>query len=84
LLARPSSWACSSPGAPCRNREGQITERFTSVIDQLGKAANKGSKLFEIRVGGIYALERIARESDLYLEPLEHYKRRNEKNEKDR
>jgi hypothetical protein len=44
------------------NREGQITERFTRAIDQLGKIEN-GQKLFEIRVGGIYALERIARES---------------------
>jgi hypothetical protein len=45
-------------------REGQITERFTRAIDQLGKVDNKGEKLFEIRVGGIYALERIARESE--------------------
>jgi uncharacterized protein YjbI with pentapeptide repeats len=45
-------------------REGQITERFTRAIDQLGKVDDKGKKLFEIRVGGIYALERIARESE--------------------
>jgi uncharacterized protein YjbI with pentapeptide repeats len=44
------------------NREGQITDRFTRAIDQLGKVED-GQKLFEIRVGGIYALERIARES---------------------
>jgi hypothetical protein len=44
-------------------REGQITDRFTRAIDQLGKVEN-GQKLFEIRVGGIYALERIARESE--------------------
>jgi uncharacterized protein YjbI with pentapeptide repeats len=46
------------------NREGQITERFTRAIDQLGKVDDKGKKLFEIRIGGIYALERIARESE--------------------
>src|SRR5215211_8816625 len=46
------------------NREGQITERFTRAIDQLGKTDDKGNKLFEIRLGGIYALERIARESE--------------------
>jgi pentapeptide repeat protein len=40
------------------NREGQITERFTHAIDQLG------SEKLEIRVGGIYALERIARDSE--------------------
>jgi uncharacterized protein YjbI with pentapeptide repeats len=45
------------------NREGQITERFTRAIDQLGKTNEEGEKLFEIRLGGIYALERIARES---------------------
>jgi uncharacterized protein YjbI with pentapeptide repeats len=46
------------------NREGQITERFTRAIDQLGKTDDEGNKLFEIRLGGIYALERIARESE--------------------
>jgi hypothetical protein len=51
------------------NREGQITERFTRAIDQLGKIEN-GKKLFEIRVGGIYALERIARESEEDYEPI--------------
>ena len=39
-------------------REGQITERFTQAIDQLG------SEKLEIRLGAIYALERIARDSD--------------------
>ena len=38
-------------------QEGQITERFTKAIDQLGN-----DKL-AIRLGGIYALERIARDS---------------------
>jgi uncharacterized protein YjbI with pentapeptide repeats len=46
------------------NREGQITDRFTRAIEQLGKTNDAGDKLFEIRVGGIYALERIARESE--------------------
>ena len=38
-------------------RDGQITERFTRAIDQLG------SHKVSIRLGGIYALERIARDS---------------------
>jgi uncharacterized protein YjbI with pentapeptide repeats len=38
-------------------REGQITERFTHAIEQLG-----GENL-DLKVGGIYALERIARDS---------------------
>ncbi len=39
-------------------REGQITERFTRAIEQLGN-----DDRVEIRLGGIYALERIARDS---------------------
>lgn len=39
------------------NRQGQITERFTRATDQLGSAQ------INVRLGGIYALERIARES---------------------
>jgi hypothetical protein len=39
------------------SREGQITERFTRAIDQLG------SEHLDVRLGGIYALERIARDS---------------------
>jgi Pentapeptide repeats (8 copies) len=38
-------------------REGQITERYTRAIDQLGHAQ------LAVRLGGIYALERIARDS---------------------
>jgi uncharacterized protein YjbI with pentapeptide repeats len=39
------------------NREGQITERFTRAIEQLGDEKR------EVRLGGIYALERIAKSS---------------------
>jgi hypothetical protein len=38
-------------------RQGQITERFTKAVEQLGKED------ISIRLGGIYALERIAKES---------------------
>jgi len=38
-------------------REAQITERLTRAVDQLGNAKP------EVRLGGIYALERIARDS---------------------
>jgi hypothetical protein len=37
--------------------QGQLTERFTRAIDHLG------SEHLDIRLGGIYALERIARDS---------------------
>jgi hypothetical protein len=39
------------------SREGQITERFTRAVDQLG------SDNVDVRIGGIYALERIATNS---------------------
>jgi len=39
-------------------QEGQVTDRFTKAITQLGD-----DKL-ELRLGGIYALERIARDSE--------------------
>jgi hypothetical protein len=39
------------------SREGQITERFTRAVDQVG------SDNVDIRLGGIYALERIAKNS---------------------
>jgi hypothetical protein len=41
-------------------RQGQITDRFTRAIDQLGQ---HGPDKLDVRLGGIYALERIARES---------------------
>jgi uncharacterized protein YjbI with pentapeptide repeats len=44
-------------------RRSQITERFTQAIDQLGASNDDGSRKLEIRLGGIYALERTARDS---------------------
>ena len=43
---------------------GQITERFTRAIDQLGAVRPNGEPAPEIRAGGVRSLERIARESD--------------------
>jgi uncharacterized protein YjbI with pentapeptide repeats len=42
-------------------QEGQITDRFTKAINQLGEA---GPEKLAIRLGGVYALERIARDSE--------------------
>jgi Pentapeptide repeats (8 copies) len=39
------------------NQRGQATERFVSAVDQLG------NDRLEVRIGGIYALERIATDS---------------------
>jgi pentapeptide repeat protein len=56
-------------------RQGQITERFTRAIDQLGNES------LETRLGGIYALQRIARESEedhwAIMEVLTAYVRQN-------
>jgi hypothetical protein len=46
------------------NREGQITDRFTRAIEQLGATYDDKSKNLELRLGAIYALERIAKESE--------------------
>ena len=45
-------------------REGQITERFTRAIDQLGDEKP------DVCLGGIYALEGIARDSEEYHGPI--------------
>jgi hypothetical protein len=44
-------------------RETQITDRFTKAITQLGATDSQGKKQLEIRFGGIYALEWIAKDS---------------------
>src|SRR5215217_8898239 len=44
-------------------QDQQVTERFTRAIDQLGATDDEGNKKLEIRLGGIYALERIAEDS---------------------
>lgn len=46
------------------SQEGQITERFTRAVDQLG------NEKMGIRLGGIYALERIASESERDYWPI--------------
>ena len=55
--------------------KGHVTERFTRAIDQLG------SEKLEIRLGGIYALEKIARDYEDYhwtiMEILTAYVREN-------
>lgn len=62
-------------------QEGQITERFTRAVDQLGAIDQLGNPAIEIRLGGIYALERIANESEKdhwpIMEILTAYVRKN-------
>jgi hypothetical protein len=40
-------------------KEGQVTDRFTKAIEQLGATDDKGKPKLELRLGGIYALERM-------------------------
>jgi len=39
------------------SEQGQVTDRYTKAIEQLG------SDKLDVRIGGIYALERVARDS---------------------
>lgn len=45
-------------------RAGRITDRFSKAIEQLGAVDASGKKKLEVRLGGIYALEGIANESE--------------------
>jgi hypothetical protein len=46
------------------DQASQITERFTRAVDQLGNEA------VDVRLGGIYALERLAQDSGTYRGPI--------------
>ncbi len=63
-------------------QDQQVTERFTRAIDQLGATYEDGMPKLEIRLGGIYALERVARDSpksdySTVIEVLTAYVRQN-------
>lgn len=45
------------------SRKGQINDRFIKAIEQLGAVDQGGKKKLEVRLGGIYALEQIAKDS---------------------
>ena len=47
------------------NRQGQVADRFTRAVAQLGDAAS-----LDVRVGGIYALEQVARDATEYRTPV--------------
>jgi Pentapeptide repeats (8 copies) len=51
-------------------QEGQITDRFTRAIDQLGATDVEGRRVLEVRTGAVYALERISRESPKDYGPI--------------
>lgn len=52
------------------DRESQLTNRFTAATGQLGAQLNNGAPNIEARLGGIYALAAIARDSPRDYWPL--------------
>ena len=46
------------------SQESRIIQRFTRAVDQLVAIYQLGNPAIEIRLGGIYTLERIANESE--------------------
>jgi hypothetical protein len=52
------------------SQAGQIADRFTKAIDQLGAVNEKIGKQLEIRLGGIYALDQIAKVSKEHYWPI--------------
>jgi hypothetical protein len=63
------------------SQDGQITDRFSKAIEQLGAVDASGKMKLEVRLGGIYALERIANQSQRdhwpIMEVLSAYVRQN-------
>lgn len=52
-------------------RDSKLTERFAKAVEQLGALDKDGKNpILEMRFGGIYALERIARESPHDHQPI--------------
>ena len=52
------------------SRELKTHERFAQALEQLGSERRDGSARTEVRLGGIYALERLAIESDREYWPV--------------
>ena len=52
------------------SQEGQITDRFTKAIEQLGATDASGKPKLEARLGGIYSLEAIGNESEGFHWPI--------------
>ena len=63
------------------SEEGQITDRFSKAIEQLGALTAENKPNVEVRLGAIYALERIAMDSPrdhrTIMEVLTAYVRQN-------
>ncbi len=64
--------------------QGLITDRISKAVENLGKINQKDEPILEIRIGAIYALERIAKDSERdhaqIMEILSAYIRTNSSN----
>jgi hypothetical protein len=50
-------------------RQGQVSERFSRAVDQLGETNEGGSPAIDVRAGGLFSLMRIGIESPDHTEP---------------
>jgi hypothetical protein len=61
----------STTAALDTTREGQLTDRYTKAVEQLGASRTDREPNIEVRLGGIYALARIAKDSPRDRETIE-------------
>jgi uncharacterized protein YjbI with pentapeptide repeats len=58
------AWAALTQAATARRRHEEQTDRQRRIMESFSKAVEQlGSEKFEVRLGGIYSLERISKES---------------------
>lgn len=52
------------------NRENHYTDLFTKAVEQLGATSQDGEPAIEMRIGAIFALERLAKDSERDYDPI--------------
>ncbi len=52
------------------NRENHYTDLFTKAVEQLGATRQNGEPAIEMRIGAIFALERLAKDSERDYGPI--------------
>jgi hypothetical protein len=50
--------------------EGQVAERFSRAVDQLGATNSRGESAVDVRTGALFSLMQVALRSDGYTEPV--------------
>jgi hypothetical protein len=70
LTAYQANGARQSANANVRiAEEGQLAERFSRAVDQLGATTPGGQPAIDVRVGALFALERIGEDSERDTQP---------------